>query len=339
MSDTAVTREGQEHVRPGREARMWDGGGKRRAERPVDHPGDSYYGNPVINPPVWEEREIAGYLFTGGLAGASSLLASGAQLTGRPRLARRAKLCASGAITVSLLALVKDLGRPERFLHMLRVFKVSSPMSVGTWILTVYAPLNMASTASELTGRLPRVGRVAGLGAAAIGPAVASYTAALIADTAVPAWHAGHRELPFVFVGSAASAAAGWGLIAAPRHEAAPVRRMAIAGATLEMVAEQLLERRLGMIGETMHEGIAGRRLKTAKALAAGGILGAATLAPRSRLAAAATGVALLAASALTRFGIFAAGMASAKDPKYTVIPQRNGSPGTRRRRARRVRT
>ena len=59
---------------------------KRRGERPVA--AEDYYGRPIIKPPVWEEREIAGYLFTGGLAGASSILAAGADLTGRPTLAR-----------------------------------------------------------------------------------------------------------------------------------------------------------------------------------------------------------------------------------------------------------
>ena len=44
----------------------------------------SYYGKPVLNPPVWEARDIAGYFFLGGLAGGSSLLAAGADLTGRP---------------------------------------------------------------------------------------------------------------------------------------------------------------------------------------------------------------------------------------------------------------
>ena len=324
MSDEAVTREGQEGVRPGREARTWSGvnGGRRRPE-PTDHTRGSYYGNSIINPPVWEERDIAGYLFAGGLAGASSLLAAGADLTGRPRLARRAKLCATTAIGASLAALINDLGRPARFLNMLRVFKPTSPMSVGVWILFVYAPLNVAGSASELTGIVPRLGRAAGVGAGLLGPAVSSYTAALIADTAVPAWHEGHREMPFLFVGSAASAGAGFGLLAAPLAENAPARRMALLGAAGELVAEQLLERRLGMVVETMREGTAGRRLKVAKALTVAGALGAGALARRSRVAAALSGGALLAASALTRFGIFAAGMASARDPKYTVEPQR----------------
>ena len=109
----------------------------------------SYYGTPIINPPVWAERDIAGYLFAGGLAGGSSLLAAGADLTARPRLARRAKLCASAAIGASLVALIHDLGRPARFINMLRMFKPTSPMSVGTWIVSAYAPLNMASSATN----------------------------------------------------------------------------------------------------------------------------------------------------------------------------------------------
>ena len=283
----------------------------------------SYYGTPIINPPVWAERDIAGYLFAGGLAGGSSLLAAGADLTARPCLARRAKLCASAAIAASLVALIHDLGRPARFINMLRMFKPTSPMSVGTWIVSAYAPLNMASSASALTGLAPRAGRAAGAGAGLLGPAVASYTAALIANTAVPAWHEGHRELPFLFAGSAASAGAGFGLLAAPLTENAPAQRLAVLASVGELVAEHRLERSLGMVAETMRAGTAGRRMKAAKALTLVGALGAGTLARRNRLAAALSGGALVTGSALTRFGIFAAGMASARDPKYTVEPQR----------------
>src|SRR6201999_2568158 len=105
---------------------------------------------------------------------------------------------ASVAISASLLALIHDLGRPLRFLNMLRVFKPSSPMSVGVWILVGYAPLTFGATASEFLDALPDVvGRVAGVVAGVLGAGVSSYTAALIADTAVPAWHGGFRELPF----------------------------------------------------------------------------------------------------------------------------------------------
>lgn len=329
MSRAEVTRDGLKNVRPGREAQSWAQGygwqrgeGRRRKRKRRDQP-TSYYGKPIINPPVWAELDIAGYLFAGGLAGASSILASGADFTGRPRLARRSKVCASGAISVSLLALIHDLGRSARFLNMLRVFKPTSPMSVGVWILFFYGPLCFASAASDVLGVAPRTGKALGAGAGVIGAGVASYTAALIADTAVPAWHEAHRELPFLFVGSAASAGGGFGLLAAPLRENAPARRMAALGAAGELIAEQLMERRLGIVAATLHEGKAGRRMRAAKALTLAGALGAATLARRHRGAAVLSGAALVAGSALTRFGIFAAGMASAEDPKYTVQPQR----------------
>ncbi|MGH2861760.1 MAG: NrfD/PsrC family molybdoenzyme membrane anchor subunit [Solirubrobacteraceae bacterium] len=284
----------------------------------------SYYGMSVINPPVWEEQEIAGYLFLGGLAGGSSLLGAVADVTRRPRLARRAKLCASGAITLSLGALIKDLGKPERFINMLRVVKPTSPMNIGTWILTAYSPLNFGTSAASVTGRMRLLGRTAGLGAGALGTLVSTYTAALIADTAVPAWHEGHRELPFLFGSSAMLASGGMGLILGPRHENSPARRMAVIGGVCELVAGQLYEQRLAGQGvkQTLDSGVAGRRMKLAKALTAGGVVTAALLGRRSRLVAAGAGAALVASSAFTRFGIFAAGMQSAEDPRYTVEPQ-----------------
>jgi hypothetical protein len=276
----------------------------------------------VINPPVWEEREIAGYLFLGGLAGGSSILAAVADMTRRPKLARRSQLAASGAISLSLAALIKDLGKPQRFVNMLRVVKPTSPMNIGTWILVAYSPLNLASSASNVTGRMRFAGRAAGAGAGLLGSLVSTYTGALIADTAVPAWHDGHRELPFLFAASAAMAAGGLGLVTAPRRENSPAWRMALIGGAAELATEQLYERRLGLVKEAIHRGVAGQRMRTAKALTAGGLTAAALLGRRNRLIAAGAGAALVAASALTRFGIFAAGMESAQDPRYTVEPQ-----------------
>jgi hypothetical protein len=322
MSDAAVTREGDEGVRPGREARTWSSGGHRRG-RKRDHPDASYYGRPIIKEPTWEALDIAGYLFTGGLAGASSILAAGADLSGRPRMARACGLCAGGAISVSLAALVHDLGRPARFLNMLRVFKPTSPMSVGTWIVVAYAPLAAASAASDVLGAAPRTGRAARVGAGLLGAGVATYTAALLGNTAVPTWQGARRQLPFLFAGSAASAASGFALLAAPLVENAPARRMAVLGTLVELVAEQRMESGLGASAETLHDGRAGTRLRAAKALAVAGAFGAVTVSGRSRMLAAASGAALLASSALTRFGLFDAGVASARDPRYTVEAQR----------------
>ncbi|HEY4918346.1 MAG TPA: NrfD/PsrC family molybdoenzyme membrane anchor subunit [Solirubrobacteraceae bacterium] len=301
--------------------------GGRRGEQAMVPEAEfsSYYGRPVVKEATWAPLDIAGYLFLGGLAGASSPLAAGAQLSGRPGLARPLKLGAAGAISLSLVALVHDLGRPARFLNMLRVFKPTSPMSVGVWILTAYAPAAGAAALGELVplGRLQPLAKLGTAAAAMLGPAVASYTGVLIANTATPAWHEGHREMPFVFVGSAASAAAGLGLLGAPLGENTPARRLAVIGALAELGAVRLLQRRVGVVAETYKCGRAGLLMRTAEALTVVGVLGAIRAAHRTRLGAVLSGAALLSASACARFGIFEAGLQSARDPKYTVQPQR----------------
>src|SRR5487761_485881 len=200
-------------------------GGRGEQSMVPDAEFSSYYGRPVIKEPVWREPDVPGYLFLGGLAGASSVLAAGAQLSGHRDVARVAKVGALGAISLSAVALVNDLGRPERFVNMLRVFKPSSPMSVGSWLLAGYGPVAGAAALSEISGKLPRAGLAATFGAGLLGPAIATYTAALICDTAVPAWHAGYREMPYVFAGSAASAAGGPGPLALRPARAPPGRR------------------------------------------------------------------------------------------------------------------
>jgi formate-dependent nitrite reductase membrane component NrfD len=213
---------------------------------------------------------------------------------------------------------------------MLRVAKPTSPMSVGTWLLTLYGPAAGIAAAAELPRFLPRwvhrllgaFARPAGLTAAVVAPTIASYTAVLIADTATPGWHDARRELPFVFVGSAAAAAGGLGMLGAPLHEAAPARRLALAGATGELAAGHLMERSMGLSAETLHSGLAGHLMQASKTLAVAGALGA-LIGKRSRVVSGAAGIALLAGSTCTRFAIFEAGQESARDPKYTVVPQR----------------
>jgi hypothetical protein len=292
----------------------------------------SYYGRPVLKPPVWEWR-IPAYFFTGGLSAGCALLAAGADLTGRPALRRATRLGGFGALLPSMYLLIADLGRPERFHHMLRVAKPSSPMSVGTWILVAYGPGSGLAAAAELLparlshtlpGRLLRLAaRPAGLSAAAFAPGVASYTAALIAQTAAPAWHETRRELPFVYTGSAAASGGGLGMLLAPVAEAGPARRLAIAGIMQELTASRMIDRRPGLVSDAYRSGRAHRLRLAAEVLNVAGLIGAATVARRSRLGAAAAGVSLLAGSALQRFGTFEAGVASTKDPKYVVVPQR----------------
>ncbi|WP_188893911.1 NrfD/PsrC family molybdoenzyme membrane anchor subunit [Microlunatus endophyticus] len=334
---------------PGR-GRGRRGGGRR--EQPVvpDANFVSYYGRPVVRASPWK-ADIPTYFFAGGLAAGSSLLAAGADLTGRPGLRRATRIAALGSVGVSLYTLVHDLGRPARALNMLRVIKPTSPMSMGTWSLTAFGPLAgvaaVAEVAPALERRLPPrlrwtarllavAARPSGLLAAAVAPMVGTYTGVLIADTATPAWHEGRRELPYVFAASAATAAAGLGMITAPVAEAGPARRMGMIGAAADLVAEYRMETSMGIVSQTLREGSAGRLMRASKVLTLGGALGVLVLGRRSRVAAIASGAALLAGSAGTKFGIFHAGQASALDPRYTVVPQRErmeggGSTGPRR--------
>ncbi|MET8158219.1 NrfD/PsrC family molybdoenzyme membrane anchor subunit [Sphaerisporangium sp. NPDC005289] len=249
------------------------GGGATLMADSIAEEFTSYYDRPILKPPVWRELHIGGYLYLGGLAGASSALAAGGELTGRPSLARATKLAALAGITLSLAALVADLGRPARFVNMLRVVKPSSPMNMGSWLLAAYAPLAGVSALTDLTGRFPLVGRAAGYGAAVLGPAVSTYTAVLIGDTAVPAWHQGHREMPFLFAGSAMATAAGAALIATPAAENAPARRAAVLGAALELAAGRLMRRRLGMVAEAYERGRPGTLTRAGELLSLAGAL------------------------------------------------------------------
>jgi hypothetical protein len=283
----------------------------------------SYYGRPVLKRPVWKQPDVPTYLFAGGVAGVSAVLAEGAALSGRPALERTCRLLAAGGASVGTIALVHDLGRPERFLNMLRVFKPTSPLSVGSWILAPFTGAAGVAALSHVTGRLPTIGRLAGVTAALLGPALSTYTAALISDTAIPAWHEGYREMPFLFAGSAAAAAGGLAMMAAPPDEAGPARRVAAGGVVLDLAATELMRRRLGQVGRPYLEKGPGLLLGVARVANVLGGVGT-VLGARSRLVSRLSGGLLAVGSVLTRFGVFQAGLASADDPAYVVRPQRS---------------
>jgi hypothetical protein len=278
---------------------------------------DSYYGRPILKAPVWT-WEIPVYFFFGGTAGAAAPFALLSELRGDEVLARRAWLVALAGTTACPPLLIADLGRPGRFHHMLRVLKPTSPMSVGSWILAASSTAIGLASARSLLGWFPRLGRVAGA-TAVLGPALSTYTAVLVADTAIPAWHEARRELPFVFAAGSAMSA---GSAVALAGGGAPARRLALAGAAGELAATTVMEHRLGDLGEPYHEGEAGRFARTAKALTAAGALVMA-LRGRRRAGTAVGGTLMLAGAMATRWSVYKAGFQSAADPKYVVGPQR----------------
>jgi hypothetical protein len=248
---------------------------------------------------VWKWY-VPAYFFTGGLAAGSSVLALGGRFTGRATLAQRSRAVSVAAMASSAGLLVADLGRPSRFANMLRVARPSSPMSVGSWLLAAYGP------ATGLAW-LSRGALCADLAAAALAPAVATYTGALLATTAVPAWRDAYEELPLLFAASAAAGAGGAGTILAPAAQAGPARRMAVMGAAAELVAASRIEQR-----GPYREGTAGRLTVAARSLT---LAGAAlvTVGRRHRAVSALGGLSLLGGALAQRFAVFHAGLQSAR--------------------------
>jgi DMSO reductase anchor subunit len=282
----------------------------------------SYYGRPVIKPPVWKP-EIPFYLFSGGLGGASAGLAFLADATGNDELGRRAWAVAFAGVGASPVLLISDLGKPARFVNMLRLFKVTSPMSVGSWVLLASGLMTSVAAADAWTPAVPvALGRVARPVSAVLGLPLATYTAALLSNTAVPVWHEARTTLPFVFASSAAASAGAAAVLASPPEVAAAARRLSVGGAVAATVGVEVMERRLGELAEPYRTGAAGKLKLAALALSASGAAVIAGLG-RRRAGAAAGGALMVAGAVCERWCIFRAGFQSASDPTYTVEPQR----------------
>jgi formate-dependent nitrite reductase membrane component NrfD len=282
----------------------------------------SYYGRPIVKEPVWQP-EIPTYFFTGGVAGGCSLLHGFARVTGQERLAKTALYVGAAADIVSPALLVSDLGRPERFLHMLRVFKVTSPMSVGSWILFASGGASNTAAALELVGRLRPAKWAAELVSFATGAPLATYTGTLLADTAIPVWHEARKELPWLFGASAAASAGAATALFLPTDESGPSRRLTVAGVAAELGVMEAMQHRLGFVGEVYKQGAAGKLGRASKVLTATGATLLATRGRRSRGAAVAGSALVLAGELALRWSVFRAGFQSARDPRYTGVPQK----------------
>ena len=282
----------------------------------------SYYGRPIVKEPTWT-WEIPTYLFTGGLAGASAVLSSAARVSGNEKLARTALYVGAAADLVSPVLLISDLGRPERFHHMLRVVKVTSPMNIGSWVLLVSGGASTTAAALQLLGRLRSLRMAASAVSTLAGPPLATYTGVLVADTAIPVWHDARRELPWIFGASAAASAGAAAAIFAHPRDAGPARRLAVAGVLAEGALMQAMELRLGTVGEVYHQGEAGKFSRAAKGLALAGAALLGTKGRKSRAAAVVGGALVCAGELCLRWAVYRAGFQSARDPKYVVESQR----------------
>lgn len=195
----------------------------------------SYYNRPMIKKPTWKWF-IPLYFFIGGLGGGVALIGGLADLLGGQRhraTVRRARYIALVAALISPVLLILDLGRPKRFHHMLRVFKVSSPLSVGTWILLAFGLTSGAQAARQAAednfilrresrlGRLARLlpGKPLSLAQALLGLGLGGYTGILLAATAIPLWATAGVLLGPLFLATAvASGASALALLAGLRR-------------------------------------------------------------------------------------------------------------------------
>jgi formate-dependent nitrite reductase membrane component NrfD len=295
-------------------------------------PGDiTYYDRPVLKEPVWIWA-VPMYFFVGSTAGAAAVLGAAAQITGdqdlRDLVMRCRRIAAAGdAIGAGLL--VYDLGRPARFLNMLRVFRPTSPMSVGSWVLAVSAPLSATSLAlARSDGSLGALGDVAGVGAGIAGMPLTGYTAVLLSNTAVPIWQATRRSLPVLFTASGMSSAASLlELMDLTEREERVVRRFGVLGKLAEMGAMLAVERDARMVervGRPLRDGVSGALWKAARGLTAASLT-LSLLPGRSRGKRTASALLGAAGSLAVRFAVFHAGKASARDPRATFQQQRQG--------------
>jgi len=290
--------------------------------------GGTYYDRPLLKEPVWIWA-VPLYFYVGGTAGAAAVLGAAAQAVGGDDLHGLVKSCRwVGAIggAVGSALLVHDLGRPERFLHMLRVFRPTSPMSVGSWVLAAASSCTAASAILvDQEGALGLLGDVAGYSAALFGLPLAGYTAVLLTNTAVPVWQATRKSLPPLFVGSAVSGLASlFGLLPLEERERTVVERFGVIGKVADLAGMAVVERdanRVQEVGRPLREGLSGTLWRAARLLTAGSL--ALSLVPgRSRAKRVASGLLGTAGALALRFSMYHAGRASAGDPRATFLFQ-----------------
>ena len=263
-----------------------------------------------LKPPVWT-WEIPIYFFVGGAAGAAAVIASVGAATGaEPAVIADARWIAAVGAAVSPVLLISDLGRPARFLNMLRVLKWQSPMSVGAWTLAVFSTAIFAAIGLRLLWPDGTVlALVADVIAGLTGSILATYTGVLIGATAIPVWSRHIATLPLHFGASALGVAVS--LLELLGHRAPTLNRLGLGAAAIETILMVQLEWSREAVNRPLLTGVSGALIRTGAWLT-GPVSLTLRLIPGLRLAAA---VSMTTGSLVTRFGWLEAGRRSAKMP------------------------
>jgi formate-dependent nitrite reductase membrane component NrfD len=293
----------------------------------------TYYDRPMLKESVWSV-DIPLYYFVGGAAGAALTLGAALQLAtpcGGHELRRLSSICHWTGIvgsTAGAAFLIHDLGRPSRFLYMMRVFRPTSPMNVGVWILGSAAPSAIVTgLLVNRPGPLGMLGEIAGYISGLFGAALSGYTGVLVSNTAIPIFQESRRWMPVLFVASSAATAASVIDVFAGKNKKALLTTWIFGtGSRLaEIAAAREVERAASTIpkvGEPFREGTAALLWKTATVLSAASF--ALSLVPvKSRKKRHIVGFLGIAGSFCLRFAVHYLGNASARDPRSSFQQQR----------------
>ncbi len=295
---------------------------------PDASPESGYYGLPLLKQPAWIWT-VPVYLFVGGAAGGSAVIAAVSEWSDEDRtLPTDARWIALAGAALSPALLVADLGRPARFLNMLRVFKPQSPMSVGVWTLIGFSAAAGSAVAADLgrrtlqpTGVLKVLadGEVALSDATAgvIGLVLATYTGVLFGVTTVPVWARNVRLLPFHFGTSGMASAVG--LLELLGHHGDGMWRLALATSIGETAVGAMIEMDQQAALDPLRRGKSGLMTRIGGVLSGPVPLALRLLGRRSRAVRYAAAACSIAGSLVTRFAWLEAGRASARDPRIPL--------------------
>lgn len=311
---------------------------------------DAYRDMPILKSPTWN-NEVAAYFFLGGVSAGAAVIGSLAEVFGgerRKKLAHTAHYVSLATLMPCPPLLIDDLGVPSRFHHMLRVFKPSSPMNLGTWVFTMHgvgATLTvMRMLAAE--GRLPIVGgllkllpekALAGLGLPS-SFVLAGYTGVLLGTTSIPVWYTSPL-LGALFMSSSLSTGAAaitlTGILLKRENgpDAEALDRIGLAVGASEVA---LLVGYIATSGEAVKallSGLPGKLMGAAACalLVGAGLDGVSVVAGKhGKALRLASSMASLVGGALLRWSVVKAGGASAADREGTLeaMKPREGSPG-----------
>jgi hypothetical protein len=279
---------------------------------------------PMLNAPVWT-WEVPFYFWLGGIASGSAFVSLACDLAGDEKSAAVARKVALGALAPSPVLLISDLGRPERFYKMLRIFKPRSPMSMGVWALTAFGNLAAAAVGADLLGRR-REAKALGAANAVVAGYVGSYTGVLLASTAIPVWARSRLFLGPIFVSTATAtgaAACRLALVATGLPVGHPTRNalgtVETAAMTAELALSILNERRLGPLASGLEEGRPGKLFKAAKWCVRGGLALRFVRKPGGPAVHHVASLLYLAAGLMFRYAWVGAGPRSARDDRVVA--------------------